>query len=235
MDFSPQRAAEVWEPLYAAGGHDNLWPWDAIVTFLSQAERHLATTRLRILEVGCGTGSNLAAAMVRGHSVAGIDASATAVSKARARLGDASSVDLQVGDFTRLPWPEASFDIVLDRGALYCAAPKELRKAISAIAHVLRPGGLFFFNPYSATHSDSRFAVEEEVGLLHLDAADSGMFKGLGSGTFVSPQGAQSLFPSDTWMIISLREVITSELSEPGFFYPHGEGSAELRVVVQRV
>lgn len=230
---SQLRAASIWEPLYAAGRHDNHWPWDAVVTFLAQAEQFLGTNELRVLEVGCGTGSNLLAAKGRGHSVAGIDVSKTAIATARERLGISSETDLHVGDFTLLPWLDSSFDIVIDRGALYCATPDQLRDAVVEITRVLERGGLFYFNPYSTTHSDSALA-SDQGDLRHLEQADSGMFQGLGGGTFVSPRGARSLLNDRYWTILSMREINSVELCEPGGFYPHGECTAELRIVATR-
>jgi SAM-dependent methyltransferase len=52
------------------------------------------------------------------------------------------TADLRVGDMTALPWPDESFDAVIDRYAV--ATLMDQRTALREIARVLRPDGRFF-------------------------------------------------------------------------------------------
>jgi demethylmenaquinone methyltransferase/2-methoxy-6-polyprenyl-1,4-benzoquinol methylase len=65
----------------------------------------------RILEIGCGTGTQLAFYRSRGHRTTGIDLSAAMLQAARGRL-DGDTLVCR-GDATRLPYPDAAFDLVL--------------------------------------------------------------------------------------------------------------------------
>jgi SAM-dependent methyltransferase len=89
-----------------------------------------------LLDVGCGTGSVLLAATGRGARVSGFDASASMIAVARERLPDA---DLRVGDMERMPFQNATFDVVTAFNAVqYAAVPQG---AIDEMARVTRRGG----------------------------------------------------------------------------------------------
>jgi ubiquinone/menaquinone biosynthesis C-methylase UbiE len=63
-----------------------------------------------VLDVGCGTGTQLALYKCAGCRVLGIDRSAAMLAIARKKLGP--SVDLRLGDARFLPYPDRSFDLV---------------------------------------------------------------------------------------------------------------------------
>lgn len=98
--------------------------------------RELASrTDAVILDVGCGTGSNLAAFSALGRTT-GVDLSPEALSFCRARGVER----VTFSQVERLPFPDASFDVVTAMDVLEhvdddLAALAELRR-------VLRPGGL---------------------------------------------------------------------------------------------
>ena len=57
-----------------------------------------------VLDVGCGTGIQLASYQEAGCRVSGIDASQAMLNVARRRLGERA--DLQLGDAARMPYPD---------------------------------------------------------------------------------------------------------------------------------
>jgi SAM-dependent methyltransferase len=95
----------------------------------------------RLLDVGCGTGHNLALIQQLGFDCWGIDVSATAVEQAKARA--AHPERFVAGSVTSLPWPDASFDVVTDIGCLHCLQPDEVAAYVREIRRVLAPGGRF--------------------------------------------------------------------------------------------
>lgn len=96
----------------------------------------------RVLEVGCGGGSSLTA-MARGCApsrLVGLDIDERLLALAKERLAQAGvHAELVHGDVRRLPFADASFDLVFDFGTSYhIARPRE---GLREIARVLRPGG----------------------------------------------------------------------------------------------
>jgi ubiquinone/menaquinone biosynthesis C-methylase UbiE len=152
-----QPNAEFWERKYSSG-HAQRYPWDFVVTFVFRnAAKDKPRGEVRILEVGCGTASNLWFAAREGFAVAGIDGSKSAIEAAQKRFAQgALTGDLRVGDFTALPFADNSFDLAIDRGAITCAPLAAGRKAVAEIARTLKRGGKFLFNPYSIAHSSAQ-------------------------------------------------------------------------------
>jgi SAM-dependent methyltransferase len=91
---------------------------------------------VRVLDVGCGTGTFLGIAAARGAEVAGIDAASGMIEVARERVPGA---DLRVGDLEELPWDDGVFDVVTSFIAIQYAA-KPAHGLVEAV-RVTRSGG----------------------------------------------------------------------------------------------
>ncbi len=201
----PRQAFDArWEQRYKEGNQKNRYPWDKVVSFIFRhAPRDRPRRGVRIVEVGCGTGSNLWFAAKEGFSVAGIDGSATAIESARQLFAAEGLVgDFLVGDFTQ-PMPLASeeFDLAIDRGALSCVGYSAARRAIAELHRILRPGGLLLFNPYSRAHSSFAAGVPQDDGLV--DEITSGTMVGVGALCFYSEEMVRGAVAGG-WQIVSL-------------------------------
>jgi SAM-dependent methyltransferase len=123
----------------------------------------------RLLEVGCGIGTDLARFAAGGAHVTGIDLSQTAIDLAGrnfAHLG--LTGDLRVADGEALPFPDASFDVVYGHGVLqYAAAPERL---VAEAHRVLRPGGQAIFMVYNRLSWLNGLSKVMKVALEHEDA-----------------------------------------------------------------
>jgi ubiquinone/menaquinone biosynthesis C-methylase UbiE len=104
-----------------------------IRVFFELLQRHqpvdLATRS--VLEVGCGTGGwllDFARWTDARQQLAGIDLNPGYLDIARARLVDA---DLRVGDASGLPWPDRSFDIVIQSTVFSSILVSTLRQKIA--------------------------------------------------------------------------------------------------------
>jgi SAM-dependent methyltransferase len=158
----------VWEQKYR-GGHAERYPWDMVVSFVYRnAPRDRPQSSVRILELGCGTGSNLWFAAREGFSVAGMDSSAAAIAFARERFArEGLEGELVASDFTApLPFPNDRFDLAIDRGSLTCTGQAAARRAIVEVQRVLAPGGRFLFNPYSQASTSFRSGRALGDGLI---------------------------------------------------------------------
>lgn len=97
-----------------------------------------------VLDLGCGAGFDaLVAAQLVGPTglVAGIDLSAEMLAAASAALADTpyAWVEFCQGEVEALPFPDASFDVVLSNGVLNLVPDKP--RAVRETYRVLRPGG----------------------------------------------------------------------------------------------
>jgi ubiquinone/menaquinone biosynthesis C-methylase UbiE len=95
----------------------------------------------RILDVGCGTGyllGRLAARAPQAEALAGIDAAPAMIAVARGAATD-DRLRFVVGTVERLPWPAASFDLVVSTTSFDHWADQ--RAGLAQCARVLAPGG----------------------------------------------------------------------------------------------
>lgn len=123
----------------------------------------------RLLEIGCGIGTDLARFAAGGAEVTGIDLSQTAIDLARRNFEHLGLTgDLRVADGEALPFPDASFDVVYGHGVLqYAAAPDRI---IAEAHRVLRPGGQGIFMVYNRVSWLNALSKVMKVALEHEDA-----------------------------------------------------------------
>jgi ubiquinone/menaquinone biosynthesis C-methylase UbiE len=98
----------------------------------------------RLLEIGCGRGVGLSTVSkpCRPDSLTGVDFDQALLEVARHRLTARDiDADLVYGDVLALPFPDESFDVVIDFGTCYHVAEPE--RAVAEVTRVLVPGGLF--------------------------------------------------------------------------------------------
>jgi SAM-dependent methyltransferase len=94
----------------------------------------------RLLDIGCGTGGAAFLAAGRGADVTGLDLSPVLIETARARAAERGlELSCDVGDAEKLPYEDASFDVVTSTVGIMFAQGQEA--AASELARVTRPGG----------------------------------------------------------------------------------------------
>ena len=98
----------------------------------------------RVLDLGSGAGTDsLIAAQMVGleGSVSGIDMTPEMLAKARASAAEmgATNVEFIAGEVESLPFPDASFDVVISNGVIDLIPDKDV--VFAALFRVLVPGG----------------------------------------------------------------------------------------------
>ena len=112
-----------------------------------------------VLEVGCGTGLILKEIEPIANRAAGIDISPGMLEQAKKR-----GLDVQVASATKLPFEDASFDVVYSFKVL--AHVEDIEDAMCEVARVLRPGGraaLEFYNKRSLRYLIKRLKQPHAV------------------------------------------------------------------------
>lgn len=168
------RGAEAFERLYAdAPGND---PWaSADSRYLYQRRKYERILSLlppgrsfaRALDLGCGLGLLAERVAPRCRDMLGMDVSATALGRARERLGASlPHLRFEEGDATRLPAAfDGGFDLVLAADVIYYLPPAELTDAglkalVARLARLLMPGGLLLVanHDFSGWDADTRLS-----------------------------------------------------------------------------
>jgi ubiquinone/menaquinone biosynthesis C-methylase UbiE len=97
--------------------------YDRFIGPLTNALRHIGMKMypvipgMKVLEVGCGTGTNLMLYRQAGCCVYGIDRSPSMLEIARTKLGEEAEV--QLGDASNMPYQDDLFDLVMAMFALH--------------------------------------------------------------------------------------------------------------------
>ncbi len=122
------------------------YPNEALVRFVSGAHFEKRNKKdLKILELGSGTGANLAMLVREGFQVYGLDFSPAAVALSREFLRPIGKAQVLAGDMLRMPFASQAFDLLCDVFSGYCFNHSEYLAFLGEVARVLKPAGLFFF------------------------------------------------------------------------------------------
>jgi SAM-dependent methyltransferase len=174
----------AWESqVYAQARQVNRYPFSDLVSYVmrSYGQRLRAGERLRALELGCGTGNNLAFLAAEGFEAVGIEGSATACDLARTYLAE-QGLQAQVlnGDFTQLPFEAGQFDLVVDRAAVYCNRKAAIAQVVAEAHRCLVPGGRFISFVFGRAHAGGPVGARELEPGTWTDFP-SGAFAGTGT------------------------------------------------------
>ncbi len=122
----------------------------------------LAPTNCRLLDVGCGTGVFIEAAIAAGIDAHGIDAAPEMIDVARRRLGEGTvrvETMQQISD-------ENAYDIVcsLSWTIHYCETKADLDEVLVRCHHALRAGGLLILQVANDEQMTGTVNIERESG-----------------------------------------------------------------------
>jgi SAM-dependent methyltransferase len=123
----------------------------------------------RVLEVGCGAGTDLARFARGGALVSGVDLSSSAIALARQNFEHQGlSADLREADGEHLPFADDTFDLVFAHGVVqYTTNPQRL---VDECRRVLKPGGEAVFQVYNRISWLNGLSKLMKVPLEHEDA-----------------------------------------------------------------
>lgn len=114
------------------------------IKYLKKAKQQ-TTNDLKVLDLGCGTGRNSNYLAMKGNEVIGIDLAQNAINLAKQRaeklrLDNVKYLQQSIG--TTLPFPDHTFDLILDITSSNSLNQKEREVYLKESHRVLKPGGL---------------------------------------------------------------------------------------------
>jgi tellurite methyltransferase len=131
----------------------------------------------KIIDVGCGTGRNSFYFLRNGYEVVGVDPNPQAVEAVKLLSAELAPnnppENFMVANAEDLPYPDASFDLIISSAVLHFAKDKQHFDAmLRSMFRVLKPGGYFF----------ARLA--SDIGIEYL-------VKPIGNGRYLLPDGSE--------------------------------------------
>jgi SAM-dependent methyltransferase len=132
-------------------------PVEVITTIPAAKLVKFAHVRLgqRVLDVACGTGVVAVTAARRGAKVSGLDLSPALLERANHNAAVAAvDIDFIEGDAEQLPYPDATFDVVLSQyGHIFAPRPAVV---VKEMLRVLKSGGRIAFSTWPPEHFTGR-------------------------------------------------------------------------------
>jgi SAM-dependent methyltransferase len=128
----------------------------------------------RILDVGCGAGAALGPAARTASTAVGIELSPGMAARAREAVPGAEVI---VGDAAELPFPDASFDVVISAFTIFFMP--DPTAALRESARVLAPGGRMLLATWAG--ADPRWAWEREMRREFVPEMDPAILQELGA------------------------------------------------------
>jgi len=123
----------------------------------------------RVLEVGCGAGTDLVRFAQHGARVTGVDIADSAIRLAQTNVRQRGlNAHLLVADGERLPFAEDAFDLVYAHGVVQYTADGP--RLVAECRRVLKPGGQAIFQVYNRLSWLNALSMVMKVDLEHADA-----------------------------------------------------------------
>jgi SAM-dependent methyltransferase len=167
--------------------------------------------KIKILELGCGTGSNLWYLSREGFSIYGIDGSKIAVEKSVERINrevPSWSGSIKIGDFSKkLAFDDETFDAIIDVQAISCNDLTSSLQIYKECKRVLKKDGLIFTKMFSSICLDSSTSL--------FIAPKDGIFSNMGKIRFTSMKDAKTL--------MEVYETLSIESLTRARFHPNHE------------
>lgn len=195
--MSGVHAGSGWDPVWEEIFGSREWgkyPPEHVIRFVARNFYRVPDRKnVRLLEVGCGPGANVWFMAREGFTVSGIDGSSTAIKQAIKRLSrEGLTADLRVGDYSTIPWPDSSFDGVVENVSFYCNRWSVVKDALSEIRRVLKPGAPFLSSFFTdRTWGYGRGTMVEPDGFIDIT---EGPLAGAGFVLFLNQARAYELF-----------------------------------------
>ena len=131
-----------WDTCYKNKTHSmNNWPFSDLVSYVMRFSKP-AKSKIRVLELGCGSGANIPFFLSLNAEYFGIDESKTTIRKLK-KKNPMLKNNIVVGDFTKeLPF-QKKFDLIVDRASINHNPTNGIKKCLDLVHQKLKTNGKF--------------------------------------------------------------------------------------------
>lgn len=181
---------DEWEDQYKQGKQDCIFPFTDLVSLVY---RHVTPfPGMKVLELGCGTGTNIPLFRQLGSDYYGIEGSASAVETLIKRHPEYKT-KIITGDFTKVLPENIKFDLIVDRSALTHNTTEDIINTLNNLYNIMAsPAHYIGVDWFSISHSDYNEAAT--VVDDHTLSGLGGQFKDIGRVHFSTETHLKYLF-----------------------------------------
>jgi ubiquinone/menaquinone biosynthesis C-methylase UbiE len=138
-----------WDEIYRKKkeiGSYNKYPTEHILVFIAKNYYKVPDReKIRILEIGCGSGCNLVFLNKERFKPYGIDHSPYAIEMSKEFLKmNNCSAEVMNECATSIPYEDNYFDVCVESNSIHCNTTEDIEIIFNEIHRVLKPGGKFF-------------------------------------------------------------------------------------------
>lgn len=183
---------DVWESIFQKKEWGK-YPSEHVIRFVAKNFYQGHRENTKILEIGCGTGSNIWYLARERFDAYGIDGSETAIQLANDRLSEEKlKADMRVGDIIVLPYNDNYFDAVIDNECIYSNNLNDSEAIMKEVCRTLKKEGVFF----SRTFADDTYIgrISKKAGHLEYTDISDGPFAGAGFARLIDKEGIMNLY-----------------------------------------
>lgn len=170
------------------------YPAEEVVRFMARNYPINGRDKIRVLDLGCGTGANTWFLCREGFNTVAFDGAFAALPKARELCKpEKHQPSLLQADAGMLPFADQSFDVVIEVGALSANSSAGIKSIVSEIGRTLRPGGKFF-SSVLFTRATTGYKTGDKIDAHSFRNVSEGPVAGLGTIHFFSRDEITSLW-----------------------------------------
>lgn len=171
----------IWETVHSREDWGQ-YPSEDVVRFIARNYYKCDRKNIKILDFGCGAGSNTWYMAREGFDTYGFDGSVSAVKKCETRLaGENLTASLKVADALEIDYEDNFFDCVIDSAVIYANTLEAIKRMYGSIYDMLKPGGkLFTTGLFTTRMLGGGYETNADLGVNTYRNFKEGIFKDRG-------------------------------------------------------
>jgi cyclopropane fatty-acyl-phospholipid synthase-like methyltransferase len=206
-----------WNNFYKKKGQNFFWPWSDVITLINRNIK--GKKKIKVLEIGIGSGANVPFYLSRNFDVFGVDRSFEAIKILRQRYPKLKK-NLFSSDFIEKKIKKKNFDLIVDRGSISCGNDEtNIKNILFLIDFYLKKNGHFIgVDLYSKTSTYFLNKIKKQKFKKNYFTFKSGPFSGMGKIFFFRRQDIKNFFKKFKIVDLNEKKIINFKSSKTKIF-----------------